>query len=363
MSAPNQYIGVPNDIERKGQLDSLRAFAIIPVLYTHFWSSDSWTGTAGVILFFVLSGYLITGILLRVRNKPSALRTFYIRRFLRIFPIYYTTLALAALINLQQIRHSLPWHALYLSNVWFSITNEWSPWCTAHLWTLSVEEQFYVVWPLLILFLPAKAIRPVVWCAILTAVIFRMGAAYIGIEGLGKGILTPACLDSLGAGALLALAKAGDVFPRWLANAGWAAALIVVLLGFPNPNPSLVWLSSIRPELLTVAFAAAVAAASAGISGLVGAILNSKGLRYVGRISYGIYVFHLFIYGVISGALGRLDRPPLDRGPFAFLLLSAITVAAAAISWHFFEQPINRFKERIAATPEKLPAIVRPGVA
>ena len=82
------------DTERKVQLDSLRAFAILPVLYTHFWNDDNWLGSAGVFLFFVLSGYLITGILLKNRGKVSALRTFYLRRALRIVPIYYVTLAL-----------------------------------------------------------------------------------------------------------------------------------------------------------------------------------------------------------------------------------------------------------------------------
>lgn len=72
-----------NDPGRKGQLDALRAFAIIPVLYTHFWNENSWLGTAGVYLFFVLSGYLITGILLRSRGTTNAMRSFYIRRMLR----------------------------------------------------------------------------------------------------------------------------------------------------------------------------------------------------------------------------------------------------------------------------------------
>jgi peptidoglycan/LPS O-acetylase OafA/YrhL len=77
---------------RKEQLDGLRALAILPVLYTHFWNDDTWLGSAGVFLFFVLSGYLITGILLRSRTNPSALQNFYLRRALRIAPIYYVTL-------------------------------------------------------------------------------------------------------------------------------------------------------------------------------------------------------------------------------------------------------------------------------
>jgi peptidoglycan/LPS O-acetylase OafA/YrhL len=336
---------MPRKTTRMEQLDGLRAFAILPVLYSHFWNEDNWLGTAGVYLFFVLSGYLITGILLRSRTKPSALQTFYLRRFLRIAPIYYVTLGLAWLLNLPGIRQTFLWHFLYLSNVLFTLENSWSPWYTAHLWTLSIEEQFYLVWPFLILFLPFKAIKPVVWSTIIAAIIYQLrGGWFFESYEFGTGILVFASLDKLGLGALLALAEAGLGFPRFLTKAGWVTLVILLGLEALPINHSPAWAFVLRAELLIVIFAALIAAASSGISGPAGAVLNSRVVRYVGRISYGIYLFHPFLYAVTGKVLGRLGLPPLGRGPVCFILMSAMSIAAAAVSWHLFEQPLNRLK-------------------
>ena len=342
---------------RKEQLDGLRAFAILPVLYTHFWNDDNWLGTAGVFLFFVLSGYLITGILLRSRSKPSALQNFYLRRALRIAPIYYVTLGLAWLVNLPGIRRTFLWHFFYLSNVLFTLKNSWSPWYTAHLWTLSVEEQFYLVWPFLILFLPFKAIKPIVWSTIIASVIYQLGSAWLlgtnEFNEFGIGILVIASLDKLGLGALLALEEAGLGFPRFLTKAGWVTFVMTLGLEALPINHSLPWFLVLRAELLIVTFAALIAAASSGISGPAGAILNSRIVRYVGRISYGLYLFHLFLYAVMFAVLRRLSLPPLEPGPRCFIVMSAMSIAAAAVSWHFFEQPLNRLKERLYLFPPR----------
>src|SRR4051794_35296056 len=126
-------------------------------------------GHLGVFLFFVISGYLITGILLRGRQRIVAgdgsrgqlLRSFYIRRTLRIWPAFYAVLAIAWLCDLTGLRDTIWWHATFTSNILFYIKNEWLPWPTAHLWSLSVEEQFYLLWPLLILSVPERAQRAV----------------------------------------------------------------------------------------------------------------------------------------------------------------------------------------------------------
>jgi peptidoglycan/LPS O-acetylase OafA/YrhL len=347
------------ETRRKEQLDGLRAFAILPVLYTHFWNLDNWLGSAGVFLFFVLSGYLITGILLRSRTKPSALRNFYLRRFLRIAPIYYVTLGLAALIHLPGIRQTFLWHFFYLSNVLFTLKDSWLPWYTAHLWTLSVEEQFYLVWPFLILFLPFKAIKPVVWSTIIAAIIYQLSGAWLfGNNALGPYLLVFASLDKLGLGALLALAEAGPGFPRFLTKAGWVTFVIILGLEALPIYHSLAWAFVLRTELLIVTFAALIAAASSGISGSAGAILNSRTVRYVGRISYGIYLFHLFLWAVTDAVLFRLRLPLLERGPGCFIVMSAMSIAAAAVSWHFFEQPLNRLKERLVFPPMSVLPII-----
>ena len=128
----------------------------------------------------------------------------------------------------------------------------------------------------------------------------------------------------------------------------------VITLGFEALpiNHSLAWALVLREELLIVTFAALIAAASSGISGPAGAILDSRIVRYVGRISYGIYLFHLFLYEVTRAVLGRLSLPLLRPGPGCSIVMSAnASIAAAALSWHFFEQPLNRLKERLYVFP------------
>jgi peptidoglycan/LPS O-acetylase OafA/YrhL len=142
---------------RRKELDGLRALAIFGVMYTHFVNDDSALGTLGVYLFFVLSGYLISGILLRCRDliegsraTPSGtLRTFYVRRILRIFPVYYLYLFGLLIVGSTEIHEQFWWHATFNSNLLFSFFPFTS--LTPHLWTLSVEEQFYFFWPAVIL--------------------------------------------------------------------------------------------------------------------------------------------------------------------------------------------------------------------
>jgi peptidoglycan/LPS O-acetylase OafA/YrhL len=133
------------------QLDSLRAIAVIGVMVHHFWPNGEvllglTTGFLGVQLFFVLSGFLITGILLRARDvvaaglqsTTSAIRQFYIRRLLRIFPLFYRMLAVAWIVGLPEVRDSLPWHLTYATNVYFVHIEDWHG-SVSHLWSLAVE--------------------------------------------------------------------------------------------------------------------------------------------------------------------------------------------------------------------------------
>jgi peptidoglycan/LPS O-acetylase OafA/YrhL len=169
------------------QLDGLRAFAVFAVMLHHFLPlnrvlpEDFVTlGSLGVRLFFVLSGFLITGILLRCRQrasdgetKPSQqLRRFYVRRFLRIFPVYYVTLGIVALLNLPTVRESFFWHVAYLSNFLFSFLGRFEG-PLSHFWSLAVEEQFYLLWPWLIVFAPRRFLHGIILMTVISAPVFR----------------------------------------------------------------------------------------------------------------------------------------------------------------------------------------------
>jgi peptidoglycan/LPS O-acetylase OafA/YrhL len=198
------------------QLDGLRTFAVLAVVWTHYLPSNYWPfgvywGGIGVKLFFVLSGFIITRILFKCRqyvilgNQTSlfTIRQFYICRFLRLFPLYYATLTLTALVNIPPVRETIGWHIPYLSNIYFAIRGDWHG-SVSHFWSLAVEEQFYLLWPLVILFTPKKILAPTIFFVILSGAFFRLTVTAFGLNEIAIWTLMPSCLDTLGLGSLLA---------------------------------------------------------------------------------------------------------------------------------------------------------------
>ena len=172
----------PSSLKYMPQLDALRAFAVLAVMVHHFLPVDHYIptdyitlGMLAVRLFFVLSGFLITGILLGYRSDEpkNALKRFYFRRVLRIFPIYYLTLFVALALQVRSIQQGAFWHLTYTSNFIAPFHPEWmGP--ASHFWTLAVEEQFYFVWPFIMLFVPhTKHLAKTIVGTIALAVIFR----------------------------------------------------------------------------------------------------------------------------------------------------------------------------------------------
>ncbi len=334
------------------QIDALRAFAIIAVLHHHFWE-ESAAGHLGVRLFFVISGFLITGILIDNHRSNDSfsivdrLKAFYGRRIIRIFPAYFMALGAATILDIGDLRETFPWHALFLSNVLFSLTGEWAS-ATSHLWSLSVEEQFYIIWPVLVWMLPRKAL-PAFFCATVAgSVIFR--ALYFdaaGPEGPAIWVATPAAFDAFAVGALLSLWARSDWYGALSEKILKLLLLPALLLGYWTLSFSLaamyVW-----GDLLWLVFAAILVAGSAvGFKGMMGKALTFPPLLFIGRISYGIYLFHLFVWAVALGVARPFGLSGyVERGPLAFFLVGAATIAASAFSWFLMEEPINRLKSR-----------------
>jgi len=338
------------------QLDGIRALAVIGVMIQHFDPGTiRWIklGALGVRVFFVLSGFLITGILLQARqsaeidarSKWRVLGNFYGRRFLRIFPIYYLVILLTWLAGIGAMRESVGWNLSYLSNVFFyhRATGSYS---VTHLWSLAVEEQFYLFWPLVILFLPRKWLGGAIVSAICIAPIFRAVIVLIGGNDWQASVLTPACLDMLGMGGLVAYLNFIGRYKlkRRLLNVGLVVGLvsyfaIVVADRYTTGAETAVVFG------LAIALWSAwlIDGAYSGFGGVIGRILSFKPAVYLGTISYGVYLMHNFIPVLVNHVSGHSTAHEIPF-PLRPVIMFSVTVLLASLSWYGFERPINGLK-------------------
>ncbi|WP_236648616.1 MULTISPECIES: acyltransferase family protein [Spirosoma] len=344
------------------QLDSLRTIAVMLVVIYHWFPTGVGinrlpNGSMGVMIFFVISGFLITRILLDNRNRISlgkatvagTYRNFFIRRVLRIFPLYYLVLTGVWLLIPQHSdidAHPL-YYYLYGYNILLHQTGNWSD-VLSPFWTLGVEEQLYLVWPWIVLLTPRSAFRWVIGGMIVLGVLFR---AYGYARGDIDGLLTPASADAFGLGALWAYvlvdrpAAEGTVRKRLGLIAGLAFAAFVGIQFLPDDHLITVLFQRLVLSILALFI---VSHASAGIGGPIGQVLNNRILLYIGRISYGIYVFHMLVPGHIVPILFRISNRlgvSLTLGYWSHRLFSlAVLIAIASASWYAFEKPINDLK-------------------
>lgn len=354
-------------------LDAFRALAILSVMCLHWLPAGCLLNrlqdqiSNGVHLFFVLSGFLITRILLQCRcnverelaTRAHSMRQFYARRFLRIFPLYYFALAIGLLFHFQGVRAGFVWHATYLSNVYYYTEHVKNPYDGPAFifWSLAVEEQFYLVWPLAILLLPRRAIFPFVSIVALLGTACRVNALLLDTW---MRLMTPACMNFLALGALVAVAESpwtGSVqFQRRLLQTfGVLAAILAccsaglaLKLGFHNAMQSFV-MKAFNQPMMSLLYACMIGWAAGGVTGLAGPVLRFAPLVYLGRISYGLYVYHLFVSSALLRCQGWLGSHFLGAKLAAHLVNNfgirfAATVIVASASWHLFERPLNDLK-------------------
>jgi peptidoglycan/LPS O-acetylase OafA/YrhL len=306
------------------------------------------TGFMGVRLFFVLSGFLITAILLKADSSEGVgqpLMNFYARRFLRIFPIYYLTLAVCYAADIGAVRELFPWHVTYTSNIFYFL-NQRLKGLEAPFWSLSVEEQFYVVWPLVILLAPRTRVRAIM----LTFVAVGVGSRLL-LLAMGYTYILPfplACFDSFAIGGLLAgaAARGRDSIARVLSGNQrlWAvnSVALVALFLFPIPYDRRHWIYEAFLSLhWSIFFAWLVGWASLGFKGLGKRVLENPAVLYVGKISYGFYIFHTFV----GAAVDRV-WPGHESSLLLYPVKYGATILVAALSWHLIEAPISSLKER-----------------
>lgn len=342
------------DGEYRPQLDSLRAIAVSMVLLVHFWLTETILGSIGVRLFFVLSGFLITDILIRMRGgdgafqtRPAAWWIFFVRRALRLWPAYYLLLGLALLTGIQNMRETAAWHLFYATNILFVIEQQFYPWIVAHWWTLGIEQQFYLIWPFLMLLPPRRALGGIMWATIAATALFMTAAAQWS-NNAWLGMLLPGSMDALAAGGLLSLAvRDRSSAPRWL----WILALVsiplIVGLLFAGMVDWKLSMAGLPPMML------AVALAHFGIGGLPGKLLGARPIVAMGRVSYGIYLYHLFVLYSLRRA-GQFI-PALDHtGPALLAVGAPVTIVVALLSWRFLEAPANRLKRFFPYSPQRV---------
>ncbi len=344
------------------QLDSLRTVAVAGVFFYHFLPPGNafrdfvaW-GDEGVRLFFVLSGFLITGILLSCRQKVDAarlspwrgIRNFYIRRFLRLFPLYYLYLA-AGMAMLPVAWHYAPYFLFYSQNFLFAIHRD-AVGTMTHFWSLAIEEQFYLTWPWLVIFLPRRWLVPVLGGIVLAGPAWRAVALAAGVHDWFVTMMMPAHFDTLGMGGLLAVLAGSSRTRRWadrLMRTGlWLGGTLMVvhaaLWHFRLAPRTTVVLGELASGLF---YTWVIGRAATGFAGPAGRFLNWRVPIYLGGISYGIYVIHFHVPGVLRDkVLPRLGLSMTGNAWADFAIYAAISVGLAAVSWRFFEGPINGLK-------------------
>jgi len=351
------------------ELDGLRAVAVGAVMLYHLnprsdWFSLGWTG---VVLFFVLSGFLITGILVDGAGAPAALAGFYARRALRILPIYYLSLVVVTI--WAAVHHEplsdLRYYLTYPQNYLLGATDfrPAFPLLLNHTWSLAVEQQFYVLWPLLVLKLRPKQLLVLAIALLALAPLLR-ALVLVGLHSPSLIYTSlPTQMDSLAVGAGLAILVRLVPNPRslarpalWLVGAAGAAILALIradgLAAFWHLES---WGSEPRDipflTLLALFFAGLVALSVLGSpSGLLPSLLRLALPRHLGRISYGLYMYHFPAYflvdRVIWSYLPQQSSRLAQLAPPAAKLLLAYLLALA--SWQLIESPLSRLKSRLS---------------
>jgi peptidoglycan/LPS O-acetylase OafA/YrhL len=378
------------DLSNIPALDGLRGVAILLVMLHHFAFYGglqrgtgvenvihvvTMAGWVGVDLFFVLSGFLITRVLFDSKGSPFFFRHFYIRRCLRIFPLYYGVLVFSFLV-LPMFREpgrshlillaDQSWYWTYLINVRIAIQGWPEFGALAHFWSLAVEEQFYLLWPVVVFVLPSRRL----WfaCAACVGAAFglRLGLGWVG-EGLAAYVSTLARMDSLAIGALVALAaRHPGGLQEWqrlakLVAVGAGTFLFLEALVRGGLRTEDFAVHTIGYTGIAVFFGAVlVLAVTSSDDNWIGRVLSLRTLRLAGRYSYGLYVFHHPIVLLLRRQLTIPDIQVLGSQLPGFLAYSVLaggmSLALAVLSWHLYESRFLALKGRfpyVTAEPRK----------
>ena len=364
-------------------LDGVRGLAILLVLAVHFVGNATpltWGerlavklgnyGVLGVDLFFVLSGFLITGLLLDSKGDPRYFRNFYARRTLRIFPLYYFVLALLFIVipalttvppALEEARQHQAWLWTYTANFFLAAKSSWALTYVSHFWSLAIEEHFYLLWPLVVFSFRRETLERICLWVIGAALALRIALSLAGVSELSISVLTPCRVDTLCVGALLAcLVRREGGLSFLVGRSGMAAAIIgavtlAVSAWCAATQAGLSVLHPIRTSLFALFFGA-LTLMSLRDPGkdVVARIFHSGWLRTFGKYSYGLYVYH----GILSQHMLRMNAEDRlgallgghSRGIVAQAMIGvSVSLLVAVLSYEVFEKRFLALKRLFEA--------------
>ncbi len=391
---PRDFQSLPSD--HRSALDGVRGIAILLVflydclkvpsggLFQFVQRKASTSGWVGVDLFFVLSGFLITGILIDSRGKRGYLRSFFARRSLRIFPLYFLALWFTFLAvpqwaefwsraepvaeNVCELSLDQFWFWTYLQNWRFAWEGHWpSVNYLNHFWSLAVEEQFYLVWPFVVGYLSTRMLTKVCGACIVLALALRVGLWLGGAPSVSLYVLTVTRMDSLCWGAFFAIGLRSPVwYPRltrwaWPAMSSLAVVIVAVDIVWPLLKTEQVGSQTIGHTLLGVMFGCFVfSAAAVSPQHWFARLLSQPWLTVPGQFSYAMYVIHRPIFKLLQ----KLEWSVLPAVVQPLTLCVAtlmVTLAASAVSWRFFEKPFLSLKA-LFPRPDESTAPHHPGM-
>ena len=349
-------------MEKIKEIDGLRAIAILLVVAWHYLGTSDgpqslpWRilifGRIGVDLFFVLSGYLITSILLENRGSPRYFSAFYGRRAFRILPIYSVMLAIFFAGRLSGFGRTffdgaLPWwsYALGLQNIWMSLDQTYGATWLAGTWSLAIEEQFYLLFPLIVFWLPPAALRRLLIAMLIVSPIGRV-ISYQAGDNFGYYVLMPFRADILAVGALIAWLKfsrpVSDRIRRFvkavLIATVCAFPMFAFLIGEDTDFHMALW----GHTYLVAFFGSAVFMVLENRGAPSMAVLRSGAAEFFARISYALYLIHINVL-IFMFSVFRTDRTiETWKGTALTASALAISVLICSASYRFFEGPLIR---------------------
>jgi peptidoglycan/LPS O-acetylase OafA/YrhL len=347
------------------QLDSFRFFAVTLVIISH-WARNSTinkipNGYLGVTFFFVLSSFLITTNLLHFKKSiylseltiPKALGAFYFRRTLRIFPLYFFVLFLLYIAAKEMFNGNFSWYLAYVPNFIIYKEQIW-PGMLSHFWSLGVEEQFYIIWPLVILFFPLEWFK-YLFPGIAAISIFCKFFFYLQSDTFFTyyDVLPISCFDAFGIGATLALSTYEGSSYSWIPSKKFpwmlTGAVVLSIIFF------IAGLSFLFGLSVAISSALIILKSREGFKGIVGQILKHPVFLYLGKISYGLYVYHNFMPWLLRCISGKettyqlhisfISFDQMQHPYLAFLIQFVMLIAIASVSWYLLEKPLNSLKK------------------